>query len=74
VGIGQRLEDIGASFDYVSFMVYPSHYYSGLRLPADPLRGLPAVAFERHDARMHPDVTVARSLLLAKDFFDELDK
>ncbi|MEK7082718.1 MAG: putative glycoside hydrolase, partial [Patescibacteria group bacterium] len=30
VGIGQRLEDIGNSFDYVSFMVYPSHYYSGL--------------------------------------------
>lgn len=70
VGIGQRLEDIGHTFDYVSFMVYPSHYYSGLYVPEDTLRALPAINFNRFQARMHPDVVVARSLAAARDFLD----
>lgn len=70
VGIGQRLEDIGHTFDYVSFMVYPSHYYSGLYMPEDTSRALPAVNFNRFQARMHPEVVVARSLAAARDFLD----
>lgn len=72
VGIGQRLEDIGSSFDYVSFMVYPSHYYNGLSLPAYPQEGLPAVDLNAHQVRLHPDITVGRSLLVAKGFLESL--
>lgn len=70
VGIGQRLEDVGDNFDYISFMVYPSHYYSGLYLPADSLRGLPSVNFNRFDVRAKPDTVVGRSLFIARDFLD----
>jgi hypothetical protein len=67
--IGQRLEDIAPLFDYLSFMVYPSHYYAGLMLPADVARGLPAVNFTLAEARTHPDVVVGRSMLAALNFF-----
>lgn len=72
VGIGQRLEDIGSSFDYVSFMVYPSHYYSGLVLPADPARNLSAINYDKRAVRIYPDVTVGRSLQIARDFIESL--
>lgn len=71
-GIGQRLQDIGESFDYISFMVYPSHYYSGLYLPADPSRKLPSVALNAKGVRARPDITVERSLQAARDFLDGL--
>lgn len=67
--IGQRLVDIAPSFDYVSFMVYPSHYYAGLSLPPDPDRGLAAVNYTLAEARAHPDVVVGRSILAALNFF-----
>lgn len=70
VGIGQRLDDMGDNFDYLSFMVYPSHYYNGLRLPVDPLNGLVAVNFTFSQARQNPGVVVERSLRLARDFLD----
>ncbi len=70
VGIGQRLEDIGDNFDYVSFMVYPSHYYSGLYLKADPANNLPAVNYTLNQARSNPDVVVYRSLFSAREFLD----
>ena len=70
VGIGQRLEDIGDNFDYVSFMVYPSHYYSGLYLPKDPNRDYPAIQYNVNQARMNPGVVVERSLAFARDFLD----
>ncbi len=70
--IGQRLADIAPSFDYISFMVYPSHYYAGLMLPADPARGLPAVHYTLAEARTHPDVVVGRSLLAALDFLNPI--
>ena len=72
VGIGQRLEDIGNSFDYVSFMVYPSHYYSGLTLPADIEHNFPAINYDKRMVRIHPDVTVGRSLQVAKNFIDNV--
>ena len=68
--IGQRLDDIGSAFDYVSFMVYPSHYYNGLYLPADARRGSPAVDYTFARARANPNVVVERSLLAARDFLD----
>lgn len=68
--IGQRLDDIGHSFDYVSFMVYPSHYYGGLRYPADPANGLPTVDYSAAEARAHPDITVGRSLRAAREYLD----
>ncbi len=67
--IGQRLADIAPSFDYVSFMIYPSHYYNGLQLPPDPSRKLPAINYTLAEARTHPDVVVGRSLLAALNFF-----
>lgn len=70
LGIGQRLEDIGNNFDYISFMVYPSHYYTGLYLPDDPVRHLPRVQFSYAQARTNPGVVVERSLMVAKDFLD----
>ena len=71
VGIGQRLEDIGESFDYLSFMVYPSHYYNGLALPADPTHGLPALNLNRSQARQHPDQIVGRAMIAAREFLDK---
>lgn len=69
-GIGQRLADVGDSFDYISFMVYPSHYYSGLSLAADPARNLSPVNLTASQARTHPDVVVERSLRFARDYLD----
>ena len=73
LGIGQRLRDIGESFDYVSLMAYPSHYYGGFEVPADPGRNLPALFFPYHAADVsrtavaHPHDVVYRSLLIAED-------
>lgn len=69
-GIGQCIESIEDNFDYVSFMVYPSHYYGGLRLTQDPSRNLPAINFNLSQARANPGEVVHRSLLWARDFFD----
>lgn len=70
VGIGQRLEDIGDNFDYISFMVYPSHYYSGFYIQPDSLRGLSLINFNRFEARANPDTIIERSMLVARDFLD----
>lgn len=73
LGIGQRLEDIGAYFDYVSLMLYPSHFYSGFYVPADPSRGLAAISLP-YRAKNPSETVVAkaydvvyRSLLSAED-------
>lgn len=68
-GIGQCIENIEDNFDYVSFMVYPSHYYSGLKLFSIPELGLLEVNFTVNDARKNPGVVVERSLRFAKEFF-----
>lgn len=70
IGIGQRLEDLGDAFDYLSFMVYPSHYYGGFAVPTDAEHKLPAVSMNLDQARRHPDVVIARSLIIARDFLD----
>ena len=70
VGIGQRVDDVGDNFDYISFMTYPSHYYNGLHLPEDPTRGLPALRYDAVQARTNPDIVVLRTLQVARDFLD----
>lgn len=70
--IGQRLDDIGHAFDYVSFMVYPSHYYSGFYVPENVVAGTPATYYTVAEARAHPDVVVGQSLRSARDFLDQV--
>ncbi len=73
LGIGQRLHDIGENFDYVSLMVYPSHYYGGFDVPADPDRNLPALYYPYRSPNIsevavhHPYEVVYRTLLIAED-------
>ncbi|MBI2640701.1 MAG: hypothetical protein HYW91_02355 [Candidatus Sungbacteria bacterium] len=71
-GIGQCLEDLGDNFDYISFMLYGSHYYNGFAQKVYPARNLPAINFTASQARANPDVVVERSLIFARDFFDGL--
>ncbi len=72
---GQRIQDIGNNFDYVSFMVYPSHYYDGFYAPADPERSLPEIylPYEAGDAKetasANPFQVVYRSMIAAGDAF-----
>lgn len=74
LGVGQRMEDLGDFFDYISFMVYPSHYYNGFYIDADPERSLPALAYPYRSkniavvAANNPYDVVYRSLLIAQDF------
>lgn len=71
-GIGQCIQSIGDNFEHVSFMVYPSHYYSGFFLKAVPEKNIPEINFNVHQARLNPGVIVERSLRYARDFFDGL--
>ncbi|MBI2637733.1 MAG: hypothetical protein HYW88_02425, partial [Candidatus Sungbacteria bacterium] len=74
LGIGQRMEDIGSNFDYVSFMLYPSHFYSGFEMPADATRGLKKIYYPYRAKNAlqvvssQPYDVVYRSLLFAQDF------
>lgn len=76
LGIGQRLVDIGDSFDYISLMVYPSHYYAGFQVAADPLRNLAAIFYPYQSpnvssvASNNPYPIIYRSLLIARDTLD----
>lgn len=73
-GVGQRLEDLKNNFDYISFMVYPSHYYSGFYMAADAERGLPEVYYPYRNASTtnvvsnKPYEVVHRSIIFAEDF------
>lgn len=73
LGIGQRIEDIGHNFDYISFMLYPSHFYSGFEVGEDKERGLPRMYYPYRSKNIkdvvsnHPYEVVHRSLLLAID-------
>lgn len=75
--IGQRLLDLAPSFDYLSPMVYPSHYYKGLKIAADPARQLPGLTYGyaakdlKQDVVNRPYETVFRSLLTAKDALNQ---
>ena len=77
--IGQRLIDAGRYFDYISFMLYPSHFYGGFIAPEDSKRQLPAVYFPYKDANTtttshlapdNPYDVVFRSVLSSVDYLD----
>lgn len=71
-GIGQCIESLEDNFDYISFMLYGSHYYGGFTQKTYPARNLPAVSYTASQARTNPDVVVERSLIFARDFLDGL--
>ncbi|MFH1820342.1 MAG: putative glycoside hydrolase [Candidatus Nealsonbacteria bacterium] len=74
--IGQRTVDAAQAFDYISFMLYPSHFYGGFSAPADEGRGLPHVSFPYEDedtsrvVSNNPYDVILRSLLSASDHID----
>ncbi|MBZ9569639.1 hypothetical protein KJA16_01820 [Patescibacteria group bacterium] len=78
-GVGQRLEDVADLFDYISFMLYPSHFYGGFEVKEDLKRGLPGLYFpyiSEDVSRVvsnHPYEVVFRSILSAKDYLLELN-
>ncbi len=59
--IGQRLIDAGQYFDYLSFMLYPSHFYGGFSADYDAQRGWPSLNF------LYKDETTTSSLNLVSN-------
>jgi hypothetical protein len=72
--IGQRLSDAVGFFDYLSFMLYPSHFYGGFIVPKDSKRELPAVYFPYNASdtglvvSSHPYEVIFRSVIFALDY------
>ncbi|MFH1036766.1 MAG: putative glycoside hydrolase [Patescibacteria group bacterium] len=77
--IGQRVADVADVFDYVSFMLYPSHFYNGFYSPEDPIRILPAVDYPYNStdttivSSNHPYEVVLRSIFSASDLLLSLN-
>lgn len=73
LNIGQRLVDIADSVDYISFMVYPSHYYAGFYISADKERNIPSLYLPYKHASTslvvsnNPYPVIYRSMLNAGD-------
>lgn len=80
--IGQRVSDAAGNFDYLSFMLYPSHFYGGFSASYDASRQLPAVYFPygtttaaTNTAMLvsnNPYQVVFRSVLVASDYLAKL--
>ncbi len=75
--IGQRLSDAGKYFDYLSFMLYPSHFYGGFSVPEDSKRQLLATYFPYKDEATtstlnlvsnNPYPVILRSVLSSADY------
>lgn len=72
--IGQRLLDAGKHFDYLSFMLYPSHFYGGFSADYDTERMLPALNFSysASDTALmvanNPYPVILRSVLASLDY------
>lgn len=75
--IGQRIVDAAETFDYLSFMLYPSHFYGGFSVPENLKRGLPAVYFPYEDetttstdhlVSANPYQVILRSVFVAADY------
>ncbi len=72
--IGQNLANTVDVFDYISFMLYPSHFYFGFEVKEDKKRNLPALYFPAKDedpakvVSNHPYEVVLRSIFSAQDF------
>jgi len=76
--IGQRTYDAAHAFDYLSFMLYPSHFYSGFSAGADEKRELPAInlPYESEDisetVSANPYQVVSRSIFIAQDYLSQI--
>ena len=72
--IGQSISDFVDVFDYISFMIYPSHFFNGFLIEKDLKRNLPAVYFPYEDEDLSKVVSnkpydiVYRSLLSGSDY------
>ncbi|HJN62379.1 MAG TPA: putative glycoside hydrolase, partial [Candidatus Parcubacteria bacterium] len=71
--IGQRLSDFSDNFDYISFMLYPSHFYGGFIVEEDLKRGLPALNFPYQSE--DPDQVVSNRPyeIISRSIFSALD-
>ncbi len=72
-GTGQRLVDAGKHFDYLSFMLYPSHFYGGFEMGKDEKRELPSLKYSYPEVIEHPYQVVLRSVLSAQDYLSWFD-
>lgn len=70
--IGQRTSDAAKAFDYISYMLYPSHFYSGLQLAADEERGLPALNLSGETVSTDPYSVISRSIFIASDYLNSI--
>jgi hypothetical protein len=80
--IGQRVADAADNFDYISFMLYPSHFYAGFSVPQDAKRQLPAVYFSYSTSSSvtsteslvssNPYQVILRSIFIASDYLAKL--
>ncbi len=74
LGIGQALGDDVAVFDYISPMLYPSHFFYGFEVAQDMKRNLPHLYFPYNSENIsevvsnHPYDVVYRAILSASDF------
>lgn len=72
--IGQRLLDAGKFLDYLSFMLYPSHFYGGFSADYDAKRELPSLDFPYEAADIttvapnNPYPVILRSVLSSLDY------
>ncbi len=72
--IGQNLADVSDIFDYVSLMLYPSHFFQGFEIAANSERQLPYLYFpyENEDITKvvseHPYEVILRSVFSASDY------
>ena len=72
--IGQSIALVVDTFDYISFMIYPSHFFGGFLIGEDSERNLPAVYFPYEDEDIskvvsnNPYDIVYRSLLSGSDY------
>ena len=75
---GQNFSDTLTKFDYVSFMLYPSHFFNGFAVAKDPKRNLPALYFPGRSediekvASNHPYEIISRTLFNASDYISSL--
>jgi len=75
---GQNLSDTLGKFDYISFMLYPSHFFDGFAVKKDLKRNLPALYFPYEDENIkrvvseHPYEVVSRTLFDVSDYLSSL--
>jgi hypothetical protein len=72
--IGQNLNDAVDIFDYVSFMIYPSHFFDGFVIEEDSKRALPGIYLPYENADItkvvssNPYDVILRSIFSGSDY------